>query len=304
MKRCDWILRSMMFVPGHNHKLIKKALMSDADALIVDLEDSVPLREKRIAKEIISTYASQGAFSTCDKKVFVRVNGRGTDLFLADLETVVLLGIDGIMMPKVYRAEDIYFIDHLLEAIERSNHIEIGKTKVVVLIETAAAVLNVQGICRASERIIAVAFGCEDFIADLEAYHDLEHESIYIPRALIALGARASGVIPIDTVHIDVHNLDDLEMMLIKGRKFGFEGQLVLHPKEIPLVHQYYTPGKTEVDEAREMLNLYEKALKENKGVAVYDGKFIGPPMVVAAHKILERNQRISPIEDWFPGTV
>ena len=292
MKRCNWVLRSMMFVPGHNEKLIRKALESKADALILDLEDSVrPYQNKKIAREMIVDFAVKGKFK--EKRIFVRVNARDTDLFLTDLTAVTLDGIDGILMPKVYRAEDIYYVDHLLEAVEHKKGLEVGKFKVAALIETAAAVLNVQEICLASERVVAVTFGCEDFIADLEGYHDLEHESIYIPRALIALGARAAGVIPIDTVHIDVHNLDDLELLLRKGRKFGFEGQLVLHPKELPLVHQFYTPSKKEVEDAKEMISLYKKAEKENKGVTVYNGKFVGPPMVIAAEKTLERHSRI-----------
>jgi len=304
MKRCDWIMRSMMFVPGHNQKLIEKALVSKADALILDLEDSVrPYQNKKVARELITSLALDGTFNSCSKKIFVRVNDRDTNLFLTDLRAVTLDGIDAILIPKVYREEDVYYADHLLEAVEREKNMEKGRFKIAVLIETAAAVLNVQEICRASERVVAVTFGCEDFIADLEGYHDLEHESIYIPRALIALGARAVGVIPIDTVHIDVHNLEDLEVMLKTGRKFGFEGQLVLHPKEISLVHQYYTPSKKEVEDASIMLSLYEKAESENKGVTVYDGKFVGPPMVIAAKKTLERHHRIEE-EEWFSKEV
>ena len=301
MKRCDWILRSMMFVPGHNQKLIEKALASEADALILDLEDSVrPFVNKDAARELIVKLALDGAFTGCGKKIFVRVNDRDTSLLLKDLRAVTLDGIDAILMPKVYRAEDIHYVDHLLDAIEHEKELDSGRFKIAVLIETAAAVLNVQEICRASGRVVAATFGCEDFVADLEGYHDLQHESIYIPRALIALGARAAGVIPIDTVHIDVHDLEDLEVILRKGRKFGFEGQLVLHPKELPLVHRYYTPSEKEVSDAEAMLELYEKAESENKGVAVYNGKFVGPPMVVAAKKILERSARICD-EEWFP---
>lgn len=301
MKRCNWILRSMMFVPGHNLKLIKKALVSEADALILDLEDSVrPYHNKKIARELIIGFALDGTLKTCDKKIFVRINDRDTDLLLTDLMGMTLDGIDGILMPKVYGSEDVYYIDHLLEAIEREKKLAIGKFKIAVLIETAAAVLNVQEICKASDRIVAVTFGCEDFVADLEGLHDSKHESLQVPRAMIALGARAVGVIPIDTVHIDVHNLEDLEVMLKMGRKLGFEGQLILHPKELSLVHQYYTPSNKEVEDAHAMLDLYKKAEDDNKGVAVYNGKFVGPPMVIAAKKILERDSRIFDGE-WFP---
>jgi len=303
IKRSDWILRSMMFVPGHNDKIMSKALESEADALILDLEDSVrPYKNKEKARELINIHASKGSFINCNKKIFVRVNDRYTDLTLTDVESITIDGIDAILMPKVYTKEDIYYMDFLLEAVEHKKHLEIGSIKIAALIETAAAVLNVQEICKASERVVAVTFGCEDFVADLEGYHDKKHESIYVPRALIALGARAAGVIPIDTVHIDVHNLKDLEVMLKTGRKFGFEGQLVLHPKELPLVHKCYTPSKKEVLDAKNMLDLYKKAESEGRGVAVFNGKFVGPPMVIAAEKTLKRNSLIQNIdEEWFP---
>jgi len=150
-------------------------------------------------------------------------------------------------------------------------------------------VLNAQEICQASERVVAIAFGCEDFVSDLECFHDKEGQSIYVPRALIALAARANNVIPIDTVHIDVHNLEDLEKNLILAKNLGFEGMLVLHPKEIELVHKYFSPTEEEYKDALEMLNLFEESQKENKGVAIKDGKFIGPPMVIAAKKIINK---------------
>jgi citrate lyase subunit beta / citryl-CoA lyase len=288
-KRCDWILRSMMFVPGHNEKLINKAFASDADALILDLEDSVkPDSNKDIARTTIMSLASK----CTNKKIFVRVNDRDSGLLLKDVIAVHGPFIDGILMPKVCNADDIKYLSHIMEALERERGYT-AKTAIAALIETAAAVVNIKEICEASDRVVAVTFGCEDFIADLEGYHDIEHESIYVPRALIALGARATGVIPIDTVHINVHDLDDLEAMLKVGRKMGFEGQLVLHPKEIPLVHKYYTPDEKEVRDAKAMLNMYERAEKENKGVTVYDGKFVGPPMVIAAKKTIERHKKI-----------
>lgn len=136
--------------------------------------------------------------------------------------------------------------------------------------------LNAQDICKASKRVVAIAYGCEDFITDLEGIHDPEHESLFTPRAIIAMAARANGVIPIDTVHINIHDLEDLEKNLIVARKLGFEGMLVLNPKELPLVHRYFSPGEQEVYDAREMLRLFDESQKEGKGVAVKDGKFIG----------------------------
>jgi citrate lyase subunit beta/citryl-CoA lyase len=197
------------------------------------------------------------------------------------------------MYPKSKRGEDVYFIDKLLETIEYEKGLEVGTFKLIPLIETAAAVLNAEEICRASKRVVAIAFGSEDFITDLEGIHDKEHISLFTPRSIIAMAARASKVIPIDTVHINVHDYVDLEYNLQIAKKLGYEGMLVLNPKELTLVHQYFSPSDDEVRDAEEMLELFKEASENNQGVAVINGKFIGPPMVLSAKKILLKNKLI-----------
>jgi len=292
MKRTNLILRSLMFVPGHNEKLLEKAAKSNADALALDIEDSVlPVFNKETARARILRAISKGIFE--NRLLFPRINDRESGLLLKDITALTVRGISGFIIPKVLQGNDIYFIDKLLETIEYEKGFEIGKFKIIPLIETASAVLNAQEICLASDRVIAIAFGCEDFIADLEGVHDLAGNSLFTARALIALAARATGVIPIDTVHVNVHDLEDLEKNLKIAKGLGFEGQLVLHPKEIDLVNKYYSPSQEEVEEAREMLDLFEQAQENNKGVAIINGKFIGPPMVIAAKKVIERNWKI-----------
>jgi citrate lyase subunit beta/citryl-CoA lyase len=282
----------MMFVPGHREKLIQSATRSAADALILDLEDSVkPESNKQVARDMIKGYLDSGAFGGYD--VFIRVNDRESGHLLKDVMQLAVEGVVGFMYPKAVTGQDIYFFDKLLETIEAEKRIPKGTYKIVPLIETAAAVLNAQDICQASSRVIALAFGCEDFISDLEGIHDHEGVSISTPRALIALAARANGVIPIDTVHINVHDLEHLEKNIELARKLGFEGMLILHPKEIELAHQYFSPSEQEVADAQEMLRLAEEASRGNVGVAVVNGKFIGPPMVIAAKKKLKRHEAI-----------
>lgn len=292
MKRCNFPLRSMMFVPGHNEKLLMSASRSSADAIILDIEDSVmPVSNKKIARDMIKEKVSSGLF---DKfKVFPRINDRESGHCLKDVYNLTIEGITGFVYPKALRGEDISFFDKLLETIEYEKGVPVGTFKIVPLIETAAAVLNAEEICLASSRVIAIAYGCEDFIADLEGVHDHEGRSLYVPRAIIAMAARATGVIPIDTVHINVHDLEDLEENVKLAKILGFEGMLVLHPKELEIVHKHFTPGEEEVKDARKMLRLSAQAEEMDKGVAVLNGKFIGPPMVIAAKKILKRAKQI-----------
>jgi citrate lyase subunit beta/citryl-CoA lyase len=288
----DLLLRSLMFVPSHNEKLMMSASKSNADVLLLDVEDSVqPISNKQVARNKIIEYVNKGTFN--NKKVFPRVNDRESGELLKDLIQLSVKGIDGFMYPKAKKGDDIYFIDKLLETIEYDKGFPIGTFKIIPLIETASAVMNIQEICSASPRVIAIAYGSEDFIADLEGVHDLEHESLFTARAMIAMGARATGIIPIDTVHIRVHDLEDLEVNLKVSKNLGFEGMLVLHPKEIPLVHKYFSPSEVEVENANIMIELAKEAAEKGEGVAIVNGKFIGPPMIKSAWKTLKKQQLI-----------
>jgi len=284
----NYLLRSLMFVPGHNERLINSAIHSEADVLLLDIEDSVkPESNKQIARNLIIRFLKEKKLK--NHIIFPRINDRESGNLLKDLMQLSVEGVHGFMTPKAKCGNDIYFIDKLLETIEYEKGFPIGTFKLIPLIETTAAVLNAQDICKASERVISVALGCEDFISDLQGIHDIDGKSIFTARALLAYAARASKVIPIDTVHIRVHDYEDLERNLVLARKLGYEGMLVLHPKELALVHKYFSPSKKEYEDSIEMLRLAEKAEEGGRGVAVLNGKFIGPPMIKTAHKIIAK---------------
>jgi citrate lyase subunit beta/citryl-CoA lyase len=287
-----YLLRSLMFVPAHNDRLLASAAKSNADVLLLDIEDSVqPESNKPIARSKIVEYVERGDFAR--HLVFPRINDRESGHLLKDLMALTIPGINGFVVPKSETGSDVYFIDKLLDTIEFEKGVPQGTFKIIPLIETAGAVLNAQDICKASNRVVAIAFGCEDYINDLEGVHDSEGQSIYTARAMIAMAARANGVAPIDTVHIRVHDLQHLEENLQLAKKLGFEGMLVLNPKEIPLVHQYFSPTDQEVADALEMIRLAKEAEEAGKGVAVVGNKFIGPPMVRAAEKVCLRQTLI-----------
>lgn len=284
-------MRSLMFVPAHNPKLLDSSVHRDADVLLLDVEDSVPQCEKQQARDNIKEFVKRDDLK--GKLIFPRVNDRESGELLKDIYQLTIDGITGFMYPKATKGEDIYFLGKLLETIEYEKHIPIGTFKIIPLIETAGAVINIQDICRADNRVCAVTFGCEDYISDLRGKHDAEGSSIFFARNMIVNAARATGVIPIDTVHIKVHDLEDLEKNLKVAKNLGFEGMLILNPKELPLCHDYFSPSEEEVAWAQEMVKLSEEAVREGKGVAVKEGKFIGPPMVKMAKNIMEKYNRI-----------
>lgn len=283
-------MRSLMFVPAHNQKLLDSSLKRDADVLLLDIEDSVPVCDKQKARDNIRLFVEQ---SGGGRLLFPRVNDRESGELLKDLYQLTIPGITGFMYPKSTKAEDVYFVGKLLETIEYEKGIPIGTFKLIPLIETAGAIVNIKEICTACTRVVAVAFGCEDYVTDLGGKHDQEGQSIFYARNAIVNAARATGVLPIDTVHIKVHDLEDLEKNLVISKNLGFEGMLVLNPKELPLVNQYFSPSEDEIAWAEEMVQLTAEAKAEGKGVAVKDGKFIGPPMLKMAEKILNKKDLI-----------
>lgn len=287
----DCLMRSLMFVPAHNQKLLDSSVRRDADVLLLDIEDSVPVYDKQLARDNIKTFVQRDDLN--GKLIFPRVNDRESGELLKDLYQLTIPGITGFMYPKSTKEEDVYFVGKLLETIEYEKQIPVGTFKLIPLIETAGAIVNIKEICTACTRVIAVAFGCEDYVTDLRGKHDSEGQSIFYARNAIVNAARAAGILPIDTVHIKVHDLEDLEKNLILSKNLGFEGMLVLNPKELPLVNLYFSPSEEEVAWAEEMVSLAEQAVKEGQGVAVKDNKFIGPPMVKMAKKILLKRELI-----------
>ena len=289
----DHLFRSLMFVPAHNERLMNSATRTPADVLLLDIEDSVqPAENKQIARDNILRYIAEGRFN--GRSLYPRINDRESGHLLQDVYQLTVPGIEGFVYPKATCGQDIYFIGKLLETIEYEKGVPIGTFKLIPLIETTGAVINIQEICKACSRVVAVAFGCEDFVTDFQGQHDIDGKSIYTARAMIAMAARACGIYPIDTVHIHVHDLEDLEKNLILSKQLGFEGMVVLNPKELPLVHQYYSPSEEEVKWAEEMIALSNAAFTEGRGVAVKDNKFIGPPMLKMAKQILKKNDLIN----------
>lgn len=289
-----------MFVPGNNEKLLRSASRSNADALILDLEDSVINDSKQEARNTIKKILPEGIFEKFH--IFIRLNDRDSGFLERDISELMLEEVTGFVFPKSYGKDDILFFENILEKYEAQKGFNNGEFKIIPLIETASAVLHAEEICRASKRIIAVAYGSEDFCADIQGIHDKEGRSLLVPRALIVMAARATDVIPIDTLHVNVHDLEDLEDNLKLARTLGFEGMLLLHPKEIKLAHKYFTPTQKEVEEAREMLRLTEESKKKNIRVAIINGTFIGPPMVRIAKKIIERDKLIKEWEKHPPS--
>ena len=294
MEKKEYLMRSLMFVPGHNDKLQISASKSSADVILLDVEDSVlPISNKQIARDLIRKNVESGLFK--DYEVFVRINDIDTGFLLQDVYQLTVTGITGFLFSKTNTAADIIFFDKLLEVIENEKGFEKGKFKIIPILETASAIVNANEIARASERNVGLGFGSEDFVSDLEGIRDFEETtSIFTPRAWVAMVARTHNLIPIDAAYIHIHDLDGLERHLQKGRTLGYAGMWGIHPKQNDLINNYYSPSEEEIQEAKEIFSLFEEAQKSGKGVAIINGKFIGPPLIVKAERTLKRAKLIN----------
>ena len=281
-------MRSLMFVPGHNEKLILSAAKSSADVILLDVEDSVPYSIKQTARDSIKKFVSEGTFR--DFEVFVRINELESGFLLQDIVQLTIEGVTGFLFSKTNTGTDIIFLDKLLESIERERNFPVGKFKIIPILETAASIVNANEIATASKRIVAIGFGSEDFVSDLEGIRDFDtNTSIFTPRALVAMIARTHNLIPIDAAYIKVHDLVGLEEHLKVSKTLGYAGMWILHPKQNELANKYYSPSEEEIKGAYDILELSKEADLLGKGVAIINGKFIGPPLVVKAKHIIDR---------------
>lgn len=285
------LLRNMMYVPAYKEKFIDKSLTAPADAIIYDLEDSVPAPFKPEARKILNKYIAKGAFK--NKKVFVRLNPLESNMLSEDLKYVLHEDIYGFMPSKIYTAADMDYYDKLISQLEAENGIEIGHFKFTPLIETTSAVMDIYNICRQTKRTVAVCFGGEDFLNDLEGLHKEPPRSLEYPRASIAIAARAAGVQPIDTPYLAIHDEEGFIKEESISFEMGFAGVQILSPRQIPLANQCFTPDAEEVKRSEEIVEACRKSSEEGSGVAMYNGKMIGPPMRKRAEKVLEVMERI-----------
>lgn len=281
----DYLLRSMMFVPAHNEKFIKKSIDSDADALIFDFEDSVPEFSKQDARELL--YEFLCAEKLKNKLVFVRLNSIESGLLEEDLKYIIHPDVNGVMLSKIYSADDIVYFDDKFKQLEKDNNIEENHFKFTPLIETTQSIVDINNICRASGRMIAVCFGGEDFLDDLHGVHREPPKAFDYPRAALAIAARAAGIQAIDTPYLAVHDDNGFMREESQSYELGFSGVLVLSPRQIEWAHRCFSPEKSEVIRSKEIVAEINRTKERGEGVAMLNGKMIGPPMRKKAEKVL-----------------
>ena len=244
----DRLRRSMMFVPGNNPGMIRDAHIYGADSIMFDLEDSVAYTEKDAARLLV--YNALRSLNFGSRETVVRINDLSSGLGIEDLEAVVRAGVQVVRLPKTDSAQDVIDCEREIARIERESGIPVGTTGMMAAIESANGVLNAAEIARASNRLIGIALGAEDYVTDLKTTRSDGIELLFA-RCMILNAARAAGIAALDTVYSDVNNEEGFlaEAMLIK--KLGFDGKSVINPRQIEPLHRVFMPSEKDLNKAR-----------------------------------------------------
>lgn len=277
------------FVPGSNLRNIEKVNTLEADAFIFDLENAVAISEKQNARENVVKAIQHYE----QKNIFVRINSFDSPFFLEDVENVVVEGLSGIVLPKAETSMQLEVLDKLLIEKEKKLNIPIGSIKIVALIESAMGVHHAIELAKFN-RVIRLAFGAIDYTLDIQATLTDHRLELLFARSQLVLASRLAQLEgPIDTVYADIYNESGLRKETTLSKELGFKGKLIVHPAQIKIVNEVFTPSKSEVEQARKIIDAAHKAEKQGKGVVNLDGKMIDLPVIKQAEAILEYYNRL-----------
>lgn len=276
--------RTMMFVPGANAAMLRDAPLYGADSVMFDLEDAVSLNEKDSARTLVHF-----ALKTFDYSVIetvVRINGLDT-VGALDIEAMVLAGVNVIRLPKTETAQDIIDVAAVITQVEEENDLPVGTTKMMAAIESAEGVLNARDIATASDRLIGIALGAEDYVTNMKTRRYPDGQELLFARSMILHAARAAGIAAIDTVFSDINDTDGFIAETTRIKQLGFDGKSVINPRQIPLVNGIYAPSKTEIQQAKEVIWAIREAESKGSGVISLNGKMVDKPIVERAERVI-----------------
>jgi citrate lyase subunit beta / citryl-CoA lyase len=284
--------RSLHFVPGGNDRMLARALTLPADGLILDLEDAVAPDRKAATRGVVREWLGRDFGG---RERWVRMNPIATGLGQADLEETIAARPDGYVVPKPSRAADIREIVRILDRLEQRHGIPNGATRLTLIAtETPEGLLNIREIATASARTVAISWGVEDLGAamGLARVRDAEGRYLDIPRharVMCAVAAAAAGVEAIDTVFTDIADLDGLRRECEDGVAMGFTGKISIHPNQIAVINEIFTPPKAAVDEARELVAQFDEHAKRGVYAFTFKGQMVDAPHLTRAKKLLAR---------------
>lgn len=295
-------MRSLMFVPGHRERMVQRALglgefgHSDLDVALLDLEDGVPPSSKDQARELVADMLGHASPGDAGPMRYVRIRRALSDEGAADLDAIVRPGLDGIMAPKVARPDEVEWLADELDRRERDAKILLGRIRIIPSIESAAALLEAPRIAKAADRVIGLAFGSEDFALDLGLPTKREGEAadLLYARSATVVAAASAGKLAFDGIWPDIEDAAGLRADSLRARRLGFSGKTLIHPEQVAVVNEVFSPTAAEVEEARRVVRAFDEALGRGHGAVALDGRMLDAPVVDRARRVLRAHERNS----------
>jgi len=284
------VWRSLLYVPVNVEKYVEKAHTRGADCILLDLEDSVPVAEKDKARKLVAQAASRVRRGGAD--VAVRIN-RPDSMAARDLEALVGPDVNGIAVTKVDDAAHLRRLDGLVAKLEAKRGLAPGHTRFIAMVETPAAFFRMPEIAGAVERTVAMDIGGEDFA--LETGMEPTEEALLMPKQQMIFAARAAGIMPLGYI-ASVASFGDIEAfrrMVKRSRQYGFLGASCIHPAQVTVVNEEYSPSAEEVAHAKRVIEGNAKAAAAGRASFAIDGKMVDVPVVVRAERLLARHAAI-----------
>lgn len=285
--------RSWLFAPGDSQRKMEKAVGGAADIVILDLEDAVAPDAKPAARAMVVDLLASRPES--HGRLWVRVNPLDGDWTLADLAAIMPARPGGIMLPKARGRADVERLDHYLSALEAAHGIAPGSTKVAALVTETAGSMFHTGDYAGCARLVAMSWGAEDLADSIGAASNLDPQGGYgftyrLARSLCLLGAAHANVVAIETIQGDFRDLDTLKARAELVRREGFRGMLAIHPAQVDIINQAFTPGEAEIAEARAIVDLF--AANPGAGTIGHQGAMLDRPHLARAQALLRQAER------------
>jgi citrate lyase subunit beta/citryl-CoA lyase len=290
-------IRSWLYAPGNNPKLLQRVFTTGADAVILDLEDAVPPGDKEHAREMVAQTVRERS-GQAGPLLFVRINHPSSGLAEADVRAVVQPGLDGLRVPKVEDAATVERVDGWLRESEPPAGLGVGSLPLVCNIETARGVYHAEQIASASPRVRSLGFGAVDFVQDIGAVPEPDGQPTLYARSALVIASRVAGVQPpIDSVYTRLDDTQGLERSTQQARALGFFGRSCLHPRQVPIVNAVFTPTDAELEWARGLLEAARAAEQAGRGaLQLQSGEFVDVAVVRRAERLVRLAEQLESV--------
>ena len=275
--------RSRLYLPGNTPKLALNAGIHNPDGVILDLEDSVAPVKKDEAKILVRNTLRSVDFYGAERMVRINQIPKGLD----DLDYIVPHNVNLILVPKCESAEQIKLVNEKIKEISKKNKIK-NPIYLMQIIESALGVIKAYEIATASENVVALAIGLEDYTADLGTQRTKEGKESFFARCQVVNAAKAAGIQAIDSVFSDVSDMEALKQNVLESKALGFDGMGCIHPRQIKVIHEYFAPNEKEIERAKKIVNAFHIATEKGLGVVSLGSKMIDPPVVKRAQRTIE----------------